>query len=213
MKKLSLVLGLIMIASLASAKTKTESNTSKFDVRVPVRNWLKKMNDGFRVGVATGSLSTNVRARSAQNGGFDVSNNETANSNFQLHVGYEQIKNQELGYSSFFTYQNATADFEGDSEDYRSMRVSANATWGFDKQVYAYGGLNYGDIYGSDDVESLFDPGIGYQLGLGFKIIDQAQLEIEYLTLQNEGSRSKVNYDFTAQGIMLKINTPFTLNI
>jgi hypothetical protein len=62
MKNLSLVLVLLMTTSYAFSASKKNLNTTnqtKFDIRVPVKNWLKKMNDGFTVGLAKGSLDFN----------------------------------------------------------------------------------------------------------------------------------------------------------
>ena len=93
------------------------------------------------------------------------------------------------------------------------MRVAGNATYGVAKQVYVFGGLNYGDWYGSDDIESLLEPGISFQLGAGFKFHKRANLELQYTSLNNEGSRSKRNYDVTAKGLMIQLNTPFSFNL
>ena len=93
------------------------------------------------------------------------------------------------------------------------MRMSGNATYGLTNQAYVYGGLNYGKWYGSGEIEDSLDAGIGYQAGLGMKFHEKARLEVEYLTLQNEGSRKGINYDLDAKGLMIKINTPFSFNI
>ena len=57
------------------------------------------------------------------------------------------------------------------------------------------------------------DSGMGMQAGAGFKIIKQAQIELEYLYLQNEGRRRDLNIDIETKGIMLKVKTPFTFDI
>ena len=213
MKNLSLVLVLLMTTSYAFSASKKNLNTTnqtKFDIRVPVKNWLKKMNDGFRLGMATGSLDTNARARQT---GFDNSINKTSSTKIQLTVGWESIRTNVVGYSAFAIYQDLSINkdiFEG---DLRNMRLSANATYGLTNQAYTYGGLNFGKYYGSGQVESNIEAGIGYQAGIGFKMHKKVNLEVEYLTLLNEGKIEGSNIDLEAKGIMLKVNTPFTFNL
>lgn len=215
MKKLSLVLVLLLTTSYAFSASKkslttTTTNKTKFDIRVPVKNWIKKMNDGFRIGTAKGSLDLNARAR--QNG-FDNSVNESSSTKLQLSVGYEKIRTQVIGYSAFATYQDLSVNKKIHTGDLRNMRLSANATYGLTNQAYTYGGLNFGKYYGSDEAEGNIEAGIGYQLGLGFKMHKKVNLEVEYLTLLNEGKVDGSNIDLEAKGILLKLNTPFTFDI
>lgn len=186
----------------------SNTSTKKFDVRVPIKKWIRENNKNFRIGIAQGSLGTNVRQRNAST---DSSINESRNTKFQLQVGWETIKNQEIGYSAYFTYQDIAEAFEG--EDVRSMRASGNATWGINNQVYTYGGLNWNKYYGSDQIEGGIDAGLGYQVGLGFMFHKRANLELEYLTLLNDGRVNGANIDVETKGIMLKINTPLTFDI
>ncbi|MFT6633189.1 MAG: hypothetical protein ACJAS4_003159 [Bacteriovoracaceae bacterium] len=190
----------------ASKKNLNTTNQTKFDIRVPVKNWLKKMNDGFTVGLAKGSLDFNSRLRQT---GIDESRNETSSTKIQLTAGWESIRTNVVGYSAFATYQ----DLSLKNEDLRNMRLSANATWGLTNQAYTYGGLNFGKYYGSGEVEANIESGIGYQAGIGFKMHEKVNLEVEYLTLLNEGKLDGFNINLAAKGIMLKLNTPFTFNL
>lgn len=209
MKKL-LIFTLLLSASAFSATTNT-TNQTKFDIRVPVKNWIKKMNDGFRFGIAQGSLDINRRARAK--GNFDNSVNETNRTKLQLQAGYERIRTNILGYSVFGTYQDISVNKDLNDADLRNMRLSANATYGLTPQAYTYGGLNWGKYYGSKEIESNIEAGIGYQIGVGFKMHEKANLEVEYLTLINEGSIQRANIDLEAKGLMIKVNTPFKFNI
>ncbi len=217
MKILSIVILSTLFTGFAFAKsTKSQKSTSKFDVRVPVKNFIKKINSGLRVGIAQGTLDYNLRARrgSLTGQGFDQSTSEDSRTKFQIHAGWERIRIKEVGYSTFATYQDiATKDANGKSEAYRNFRLSGNATYGINKQIYTFGGLNYGAWFGTEEIESSLDAGIGYQFGMGFKFHKRAILELEYLTLLNEGSNSGTNLNLEAKGIMLKINTPFSFNI
>jgi len=219
MKHLAVVMLVALFVTTTEARTlNSKSKTistqkSKFDVRIPVKNWIKKFNDGFRVGIAQGSLATNLRART---NGVDESINKTNSSKIQLQAGYEKIMTKKIGYSAFFTYQdigNGLTDFEGNKEDIRSMRFSANATYGLTDQAYTYGGLNLNKYYGSEEIEANVERGIGYQAGVGFKFHKRANLEIEYLSLMNEGRISNTNLDIETKGIMLKLNTPISFNL
>ena len=212
----------LMISSIGFAKTTplnktiTSKNSSKFDIRIPMKKMLKKLNNGFRIGIAQGSLDYNLRSRRGLNSGqnFDQSINENSRTKFQIHAGWERVRIKEIGYSTFLTYQDIeTKDALEKTESYRNYRVSGNATYGLDKQIYTFGGLNYGAWYGTDEIESSLNAGIGYQLGMGFKFHKRAILELEYLTLRNEGSNSGTNLNLEAKGIMLKLNTPFSFNI
>ncbi|MBD66477.1 MAG: hypothetical protein CME62_14795 [Halobacteriovoraceae bacterium] len=212
-----IILAVILMISSAFAATNNTGtiNKTKFDIRKPIKKWIGKMNDGFIVGIAQGSLATNLRAR--RNGGLDESINETRSTKMQLSFGWQDIKNQEFGYGAYFTYTDIAdglSELDGsNAEDIRSMRWSANATYGINEEVYSYGGLNLNKYYGSGDVEANIDRGIGYQAGVGFNIHERAIIELEYLALLNEGRISKTNIDVEAKGIMLKLNTPFTFDI
>ncbi|MBT4792350.1 MAG: hypothetical protein HON90_12335 [Halobacteriovoraceae bacterium] len=212
MKKLSLVLILLVSTSFVSAKStksvKRSNNQSKFDVRVPVKKWIKKLNDGFRFGIAQGSLSSNLKSR---NNASDNSINQSPNTKIQLHVGYENIRMKKIGQSVFLTYQDV--DFNDELDDYRNMRISGNITYGVAKQLYTYGGLNWGKWYGSNEIEAALDAGIGYQAGVGFKLGKKINLEMEYLALLNDGRKNDINYDSEVKGMMIKVNTPFSFNL
>lgn len=212
----------LLSSSLAFAKVTTAygkkistTNTSskKFDIRVPIKNWVREMNDGFIIGFAQGTLDTNMRLR---DNGFDDSITGNRNTKSQIHFGWQEVKNQEVGYNAYFTYQDIAEgleDLQGKKEDVRSMRWSANATYGIDEKIYTYGGLNLNKYYGSEEVESKLNRGIGFQAGLGVNLHKRMILEVEYLTLLNEGRVSGVNVDVEAKGILLKLNTPFQFNI
>ncbi len=210
MKKL-LVIMLMASTAVFSATTTNVSNQSNFDIRVPVKNWIKKMNDGFRFGIGKGSLNVNARIRknTGQNFKVDESANDINSTNFQLHIGHERIRTQEIGYSTFLIYQ----DIESDDENVRNIRLSGNGTYGLTKQAFVYGGLNYGKWYGSGEIEDTYEAGIGYQAGIGLILHKKATLEVEYLTLLNEGSDNGFNIDLEAKGVMMKINTPFSFDI
>jgi len=194
--------------TIANTKTSTNANTSKFDVRVPVKNWFKKNNDNFKIGIAQGSLTGNVRQRAI---GFDDSVNESRNTKLQIQFGWETIKTKEVGYNVFFTYQDIAEAWQ--KEDVRSMRTSGNVTYGLNDQAYTYGGLNWNKYYGSEQIEAGIDAGMGYQVGVGFKFHKRANVELEYLTLINEGRVNGANIDIENKGLLIKLNTPFTFNI
>lgn len=208
-KLLSICLISLTFCAAGFAKTTTtksqSSSKSSFDIRKPVKAWIKDLNDGFRFGISSGTMDTNVRARRA---GFDESAKDDS-STFQLQVGHEKILNRSLGHSAFAIYQNG--GFEGESS--RHMRLSGNATYGINNQIYTFAGLNFGKFYGSGTIEDKFDAGFGYQAGVGFKFHKRANIEIEHLVLNSEGRDGKLNLDLQSKGIMLKINTPFSFNI
>ncbi len=218
MKNIILCAVLMLAVGAAEARTtkttKTSTNKSKFDVRVPVKKWIRKMNNGFRVGIGQGTLGTNIRARK---NGIDESTNGTRSTKMQLQAGWEKIETNEIGYSAFFTYQDIAEALQtegsNDKEDVRSMRWSGNATYGITDQVYTYGGLNLNKFYGSEEIEANFERGIGYQAGLGFMLHKKANLEIEYLSLVSEGRTNGINVDIAAKGVMLKLNTPISFDI
>ena len=182
------------------------NNQTKFDIRKPIKEAFNKYKKGIRAGVATGSLEINTRQRfnSQTDGAISNSSSDTANTNFQLHVGYEEIEFKELGFSSFLTYQ----DINEKDGNVRNMRISGNATYGLTKQAYTFAGLNFSKYYGPGILEEGLDAGIGYQAGVGLNLHKKITLEIEYLTLLNEGSRDGYNNDISAKGMMIKLNTP-----
>jgi opacity protein-like surface antigen len=218
MKNLILVaLCVFLIANLAQAKklATTTSNNSKFDVRVPVKNWIKKNNKHFRVSVGTGSLATNFRFRSSGNLGNTIegSDNNTNSNNLNLNLGYEKMIKKNIGYSTFFTYQNSEIELSSGKDEFRNFRLSGNATYRLSKQASVYGGLNYGAWFGSQEIEDAFDAGIGYQAGISLVLHKKATLEMEYLTLLNEGKLSGYNLNLESKGIMLKMKMPLAFNI
>ena len=156
-----------------------------------------------------GSLDMNIRGRTTVQGQpISISSNETHSTNFQFQLGYEKIQTKTIGYSGFVVYQDIRDVKFNDNSNLRNMRIMGNATYGINAQAYTYGGLNYSKYYGSGDIEDALDAGIGYQAGIGLKIHKRAHLEIEYLTLLNEGSQKGINFDDQASGMMIRLNTP-----
>lgn len=222
MKKLILAaLSVFIIASLAKANT--SSNKSNFDLRVPVKNWIKKNKKNFRVSLGNGNLTTNLRARLSKTEGIDSSDNESNSNNLQLNLGYEKAIDKNFGYSTFLTYQNSEIEVFGGNEELRNYRVSGNVTYRLTKQASIYGGLNYGAWFGSGEIEDNLDAGIGYQAGISLDIFKNAVVEFEYLTLLNEGRINNLdigngvsnaaNLDLESKGVMLKVKLPIVLNI
>ena len=155
----------------------------------------------------------NFRRRKSTDSGVNIdrSIHETESTNFQVQVGYEDIATKKLGFSTYFTYQDIS-DVKGvGDENVRNMRISGNATYGLTDQAYTYGGLNYSKYYGSGEIEDSLNTGIGYQFGAGIKLHKRIQLEVEYLTLINQGQRDGFNLDTQARGPMIKVNTPLFL--
>jgi hypothetical protein len=211
---LLIVLCFAFSTDFAAAKTTTLS-ASKIDIRKPIKKWLKQNKNNFRVSVATGTLNSNFRFRESGNttSSFERSFNDSSNSNLALNFGYENNIKENIGYSTYLTYQNSELELNGDTEEFRNYRVSANATYRLDKQVQVYGGLNYGAWYGSKEIEDALDAGIGYQLGLDFKMHKKAHLELEYLSLLNEGKMQGFNLDTEVKGLMIKAKMPITINL
>lgn len=198
-------------SNVKSTSINGSKNASSFNARNTIGNiktWVKNNNKNFRIGIAQGSLNANARSRS---NGSDQSISESRSTRFQIQAGWETIKTKEVGYSAYLTYQDI-AEALGD-DNVRSYRVSGNATYGINKQAYTYGGLNWNKYYGSTEIEEKIDAGLGYQIGLGFKFHEKANVEMEYLTLLNEGRIDGSNIDIETKGIMIKINTPLTFNL
>lgn len=213
MKNFILVaLCVFIVASLAQAKVQesTSSQKSKFDIRVPVKSWLKDNKNNFRVSVATGTLETTLRSRT---NGFDASDSDINSNNLQMSFGYEKLLKKNFGYSTYLTYQKSSIDLNNESEEITNIRISGNSTFRLSHQATIYGGLNYGSWYGYETLEDSIDPGIGYQAGISFKIHKKAIFEMEYLSLINEGRLKGINFDLQSKGIILKMKMPLTLNI
>ena len=198
----------LLVLFLLSTSAFAASNESSFNLKTEAKKFFSTINDGLRVGIAQGNLHTDTRVRNAS--GIDLSARELTRTKIQLHAGYEYIRTKTFGYSVFGAYQ----DIDFDDEDVRNLRLSGNATYGFNPKTYAYGGLNYGKYYGSAQIENDFEAGMGYQLGTGYKINKKAIVELEYLALFNEGrTQQQNNFDLSAKGILLKLNTPFSINL
>jgi len=195
---------IILAVTLGHSALFAKENKSKFDIRVPVKNFFNEYKKGLRLGVAQGSMDLNFRSRTNVNGQTqEDSDREVERTNYQLHFGYEEIKYREPGFSTFFVYQDIAAD-----ENVRNMRVSGNVTYGLTEQLYTFGGLNYGKYFGSAAIEDIYSAGIGYQAGFGLKIHKRVNVEFEYLTLLNDGSDQGVNLDLATRGLLIKLNTP-----
>ena len=218
MKKLTVILAISLLSSGVFAKKSIHKRTTlstiknnqvKFDIRKPVSKFFQEHKKGIRAGLAMGSLDMNIRGRTTVQGQpISISSNETHSTNFQFQLGYEKIQTKTIGYSGFVVYQDIRDVKFNDNSNLRNMRIMGNATYGINAQAYTYGGLNYSKYYGSGFIEDALDAGIGYQAGIGLKIHKRAHLELEYLTLLNEGSQKGINFDAQARGMMIRLNTP-----
>lgn len=207
MKKLILLSVLFSVSiSQSIAKTSKTSNLSTAKIG-KIGTIFNKYKKGLRLGIATGTLETNIKAKA---NGVDKSVNDTDQVNYQLQVGYEVIKNKARGFSVYGIYQDIK-NVSFSKENSRNMRLAGNITYGLNSKAYTFGGLNYSKYYGSKEVENDFNAGIGFQAGIGLKLHERANLEIEYLSLQNEGRNDGINYDMSAKGLMIKLNAPIFL--
>ena len=145
----------LLVLFLLSTSAFAASNESSFNLKTKANKFFNSVNDGLRVGIAQGNLHADIRRRNSS--GADFSAKDNSRTKIQLHAGYEYTRTKTLGYSVFAAYQDISQGIASLNEDVRNLRVSGNATYGFNPQTYAYGGLNYGKFYGSALIENNFD--------------------------------------------------------
>ena len=131
---------------------------------------------------------------------LDLESGDTdLDTNAQFSIGYTDIKVGQIGFMGEFSYLQI--DTDADEGDVSNTRLSGNATYGLNQNVYVFGGLNISkyniDNSGSElnDVTTDYDAGLGYQLGLGAQINKNLAIEVAYVSLRSTMSSS---YEYEA---------------
>ncbi|MDA8793405.1 porin family protein [Bacteriovoracaceae bacterium] len=175
-------------------QTQTDLNTSLTKRR--------KTSKGFRIGLNQANLDGRFTI-SSDNELYSSSIEDDVEHQYGINVGYVNIGLLRPGFMGHITHTQFTQDIE-------SIRLTANGTFSFHENIYAYAGMNI-HRYTNELTSTILDPGVGYQAGLGIQINETFGLDISYLVLRNKGSDPdfEVDYELELEGLEATLHVTF----
>lgn len=193
MKKFFILTGLAVLSTSAFAKINNPDFINAQKINTQSKN-SKQLAKGIRLSVSHSDLELEQISSD-----IDSANNKTdLDTNAQFSIGFSDIKIGSVGFMGEFSYLDI--DTEGDSNtDVSNTRLSANATYGMNENIYVFGGLNISkynvDSPEDDDFTTDYSAGIGGQIGVGAQVAKNLSLEVAYLSLKSSWS---TEYSYTA---------------
>ncbi len=126
-----------------------------------------------------------------------------------LGIGYNNIKVQDIGFSSLFAINYYDIPTNSSSKFLR-FRAEANATFGINQFLFAYMGANVSmmTITGDDNGIS-YTPGLGFQAGLGAQINQQFGIKLGYGQSDNKIKQGGNSAKISEQGIEVALTATF----
>lgn len=187
MRKLSILAGLMVLSTSAFAATNNPDFINQQNLNSKVSN-KAQIAKGIRLSLTQSNLELELQSDDLE---FD-SRDRDLDTNAQFSIGYTDIKVGEVGFMGEFSYLQI--DTDADEGDVSNTRLSGNATYGLNQNVYAFGGLNISK-YNVDNTSVYeeeftydYDAGVGYQLGLGAQVNKNLAIEVAYVSLRSSRS-------------------------
>jgi long-subunit fatty acid transport protein len=214
--------GLMVLSTSAFAATNNPDfiNAQKGQVDV-VSQSKDVIAKGFKVSLGASSLELNIDLPTGN------SVTEDLDTSSQITFGYSNIRANKIGFNADLSY--LSGEMAGQDSDFKiiedNLRISANATYGINDKIYAFGGLNSSSYtsktfsFGTSTLEIDHTPGIGYQLGMGYQITKNIGIELAYLTMNSKMTLSggdiydeqdnligdSVDYDIETKGTQINL--------
>ena len=186
MRKLSILAGLMVLSTSAFAATNNPDfiNAQKGQIDVTSNN-KDVIAKGFKVSLGASNLELDIDLPTGK------SVTEDLDTNSQITFGYSKILVNKVGFNAELSF--LSGEMAGQDSDFKiiedNLRLAANATYGINDKLYAFGGLNSSSYssqtysFGTTILNVDHTPGIGYQLGMGYQITKNIGIELAYLTM------------------------------
>jgi opacity protein-like surface antigen len=188
MKKITVLVAMALAASTSFAQMTSETKgssawgTGRTGVRVSL---LKPILDG--TATVAGTSGTNK-----------------LDDSFGLAVGWANMPVQTIGWTSNLAYM--TSKTVGTTID--MLRLDGNAAWAFTEMFNVKGGINVSKITTGPNASS-YNPGIGFQAGVGAQVWENIGVDLAYTQMNQKGSASGVDIEFKEQGAEIGVNATF----
>ena len=180
----------------------SETRTRSIKKPVDMNNYVTR---GFQISIAKAFLSTDSDKDNYNNNyGYYYGLNEEMTSQYTVGFGYTRIPVRTVGGIGLLKYSQleTTYDYEANV-----VRLEGSATYGFNKNIYAYGGLNLVK-YGSSAYENA-DPLPGVQVGMGFQLNRFLGADIRHFITRVNQSGFNGDYELKTTGTEFGLTTTF----
>jgi hypothetical protein len=116
-----------------------------------------------------------------------------------VRIGYNDTPDTGFGFNAGASFIRRTNKSESDG-DFGFIIPSGNLTYGFQKYITGYAGLNVAILEEPSEAKEFFKPDLGLQAGLGFRFTKNIALNAGYMVI---GQRVKTtvydNYEATSE--------------
>jgi hypothetical protein len=215
-KHLFISIGIAFLISNAFSAEKNKKNTPN-----KINKTIKKINetnsaihDGFRIGLITANKSMKYEISNSK----DSSANSKEGSTVGFNIGYQRIKIQGWSWSSIVSMTST----DRENIPYQNMMLEANTTYGLNKNLYTYIGLNFSK-YSSDEktVNDLMEDlgvGFGLQAAIGYQLLKSLSGELKYQSTVHtanyeatypNGQIEDITVDFTSSAFYIGVTGTF----
>ena len=214
MKKLFMTGLILSVSSMSfaspdkSEEVKAETTTQESESTSQTS--MKQMNldqatihEGFRVSVGQSNQTYEVEAkvkgdrrRAEEDGAATI-----------LTVGYQKIKLGSMGYSGILSRLSTKLD----QIDFTQIGIEGNLTYGINKGLYTYGGLNISNVSAEgagSSTENFYDDfgtGAGIQLALGYKFHKNIAGELKYASTSYQQDVNSVDVELNSRGMQFTL--------
>ncbi len=188
MKKITVLVAMVLAASTSFAQMTSETDSSAA--------W-GTGRTGVRVSLLKPMLDSSVTA-----GGITAT--EKLDNSFGLAVGWANMPVQAIGWTTNVAYLTTKA--AGTTTD--MVRLDGGAAWAFTEMFNAKGGLNLTKLTTGPNA-SQFNPGLGFQAGVGAQVWENVGVDLNYTQMNQKGTISGTDVTLREQGAELGVNATF----
>jgi hypothetical protein len=173
---ISIGIAAFVLNAFSAEKDKTH-NSNKINKTINKINETRSaIHDGFRVGLITANKSMKYEISNSK----DSSSNSKVGSTAGFNIGYQKIKIKGWSWSSIFSMTSTVRE----KISYQNTMLEANTTFGLNKNLYTYIGLNLSK-YSTDEktVNDLMNDlgvGFGLQAAIGYQLLTNLSAELKY---------------------------------
>ena len=164
-----------------------------------------KIQKGLLLSLVHSSLESQ-RLTTPPSGKFRTIQVEDHSGGLGFALGHSQINLFKPGYLARIVYAplNNQSSF---------FRLETNASWGFHRRLFIYGGFNFQKISGheKDLLLRKADLGYGYQVGVGTQVSRLLSLQLGYISTAHDNARDQLQQDndFLLRGFELSLSATF----
>jgi hypothetical protein len=183
MKKITVLAGILVMSTGAFAKINNPDFINQKNIQNS-KSSKKQVAKGIRLSLSQSTLKIEIKDDG------ETSNKVDLDTNAQFSIGYTDINLGQVGFMGEFSY----LQIDTDEDDVSNTRLSGNATYGINENIYTFAGVNISkfNVDTNDTTTSNnttdYDAGFGYQVGFGAQVNKNLALEVAYISLNSSMS-------------------------